>query len=230
VEQPLTMDTIYSPTHPQIKICGLSSVKDALKCAELGANAIGMVFYKNSPRYITPEKAKTICRAIPKSVAKVGVFVNEPLASLVHVAFSCGLTVLQLHGNEPPKFVRDLMDQGFPVIKALYVETRPSIAQADTYGATAFLVECTQGVLPGGNAMAWNWRDAADFGKSHPLVLAGGLNPENVAQAIDAAMPDAVDVSSGVESAPGKKDMYRVKQFIEAVQRTAVNGEIRRIF
>lgn len=224
------METTDPPKSPQIKICGLTRVEDAVKSAQLGADAIGMVFYKNSPRYVTPEKAKAICRALPGAVAKVGVFVNEPLASLVHIAFSCGLTVLQLHGNEPPKFVRELMDQGFPVIKSLYIEARPSIAQADSYGASAYLVECTHGVMPGGNAMAWNWRDAADSGKTHPLVLAGGLTPENVTQAIEAAMPDAVDVSSGVESTPGKKDMYQIRQFIEAVQCTVVQRELRRIF
>lgn len=224
------METTDRPNAPQIKICGLTRVEDALKCAELGADAVGMVFYKNSPRYVSPEKAKAICRALPASVAKVGVFVNEPLAALQHIALSCGLTVLQLHGNEPPKFVRELMEHGFPVIKGLYVEARPSIKQADTYGASAYLVECARGEMPGGNAMTWNWREAADFGKFHPLILAGGLKPENVAQAIEAAMPDAVDVSSGVESAPGKKDMYQIKQFIEAVQRTDVQRELRRIF
>ena len=179
---------------------------------------------------MTREKAKTICDALPKTVAKVGVFVDEPFQSLMETVYKCRLTAIQLHGNEPPKLVRDLMAQGIHVIKALYVESRPSIAQADTYDASAYLVECATGDLPGGNAMAWNWSDAAAFGKSHPMVLAGGLSPENAAHAVHSAMPDALDVSSGVEKAPGQKDMFRVKQFITAVRQSAPQRKLRRIF
>jgi len=224
------MDTFLHPEFPQIKICGLTKPKEAVKCAELGADAIGLVFFKRSPRYVTREKAKTICDALPKTVAKVGVFVDEPFQSLMETVYKCRLTAIQLHGNEPPKLVRDLMAQGIDVIKALYVESRPSIAQAETYDASAYLVECAQGDLPGGNAQAWNWSDAKTFGKNHPMVLAGGLSPENVAHAIQNAMPDAVDVSSGVENAPGQKDMYKVKLFINAVRASAPDRELRGIF
>lgn len=224
------MQAMQPPDHPQVKICGLTQAEEAVRCADLGADAVGLVFYKNSPRYVTPEKARSICRKLPSAIAKVGVFVNEPLASLVPIALSCGLTAVQLHGNEPPKFTREVMNQGLQVIKVLYMEGRPGIDQAHTYDASVFLVECAKGIMPGGNAMAWNWRDAADFGTAYPMVLAGGLNPANVGEAIIDAMPDAVDVSSGVESAPGKKDLHRVRQFIEAVHQTAVKRELRRIF
>jgi phosphoribosylanthranilate isomerase len=224
------MDTFLHPEFPQVKICGLTKPKEAVKCAELGADAIGLVFFKRSPRYVTREKAKTICDALPETVIKAGVFVDEPFQSLMETVYKCRLTAIQLHGNEPPKLVRDLVAQGMTVIKALYVESRPSIAQVDVYDASAYLVECAAGDLPGGNAMAWDWSDAAAFGKSHPMVLAGGLSPENVAHAIHNAMPDAVDVSSGVENAPGQKDMYRVKQFITAVRQSAPERELRRIF
>ncbi len=224
------MESLNHRKYPQIKICGLTKIQEAQKCAQLGADAIGMVFFKRSPRYVTREKAKAICDALPKHVAKVGVFVDEPFQSLTETAFFCRLTTVQLHGNEPPKLVRDLTAMGLNVIKALYMEHRPSVSQVGTYDAAAYLVECAQGELPGGNAMTWNWADAREFAASHPMVLAGGLSPDNVAQAISEAMPDAVDVSSGVENLPGQKDLYKVKQFITAVRSGAPERELRRIF
>ena len=224
------METYVHPKFPQVKICGLTKTEDALKCVSLGADAIGLVFFKRSPRYINREKAKTICDALPEAFPKVGVFVDEPFNSLMETAFKCRLNAIQLHGNEPPKLVRDLIDQGLNVIKALYIESRPSVSQVASYNASAYLVECAQGEMPGGNAMTWNWEDAAEFGRRHPMMLAGGLSCENVASAIEKAMPDMVDVSSGVENAPGKKDMYKVQEFIKAVRGCAPKRELRRIF
>ncbi len=229
------METYLHPKFPQIKICGLTKTGDALKCASAGADAIGLVFFKNSPRYVSPEKAKIICASLPENVTTVGVFVNEPFNSIMDIVTTSNLRAVQLHGNEPPKFVRDLMNQGLIVIKGLYMESQPSITQVSTYDASAYLVECDQGVLPGGNAMTWNWEDAAGVAENHPMVLAGGLSPENVASAINKATPDAVDVSSGVESAPGKKNIYKVQEFIKAVHITADLGstpkrKLRRIF
>ncbi len=224
------MESYLHPEFPQIKICGLTKTEDAVKCASLGADAIGLVFFKRSPRYITREKAKTICDALPEAFPKVGVFVDEPFNSLMETVFKCRLNAIQLHGNEPPKLVRDLIDQGLNVIKALYIESRPSVSQVASYNASAYLVECARGELPGGNAMTWNWEDAAEFGRRYPMMLAGGLSSENVASAIEKAMPDMVDVSSGVENAPGKKDMYKVQEFIKAVRGCAPKRELRRIF
>jgi len=224
------METFLQPKFPQIKICGLTRTDEAIKCASAGADAIGLIFFKKSPRYIKPEKAKTICASLPDNITTVGVFVNEPFNSIMDIVTTSNIGAVQLHGNEPPKFVRQLTDQGLIVIKRLYMETQPSIAQVSTYSASAYLVECTRGELPGGNAMTWNWEDAATFGENHPMVLAGGLSPENVASAINQAMPDAVDVSSGVERTPGKKDIHKVKQFIKAVRGCSPARELRRIF
>ncbi len=199
------MGTYLRQIYPQIKICGLTNTEEALKTATAGADAIGLVFFKKSPRYVKPEKAKTICDALPDNVTTVGIFVNEPFNSIMDIVSTSNLRAVQLHGNEPPKFVRQLTDQGLIVIKGLYMEGQPSIAQVSTYNASAYLVECARGELPGGNAMTWNWEDAAEFGNNHPMVLAGGLSPSNVASAISKSMPDAVDVSSGVERSPGKK-------------------------
>lgn len=224
------MKTYLHQKHPQIKICGLTNTDEAVKTANAGADAIGLVFFKNSPRYVKPERAKAICAALPDDVTTVGVFVNEPFNSIMDIVSTSNLGAVQLHGNEPPKFVRRLTDQGLIVIKGLYMEGQPSIAQVSTYSASAYLVECTRGELPGGNAMTWDWEDAATFGENNPMVLAGGLSPENVASAISKSMPDAVDVSSGVERSPGKKDIHKVMQFIKAVRECVPTRELRRIF
>ncbi len=224
------MKTYLKPKFPQIKICGLTNTDEAVKTAAAGADAIGLVFFKNSPRYVKPERAKAICAALPDDVITVGVFVNEPFNSIMDIVSTSNLGAVQLHGNEPPKFVRQLTDQGLIVIKGLYMEGQPSIAQVSTYDASAYLVECTRGELPGGNAMTWDWEDAAAFGENNPMVLAGGLSPENVASAISKSMPDAVDVSSGVERSPGKKDIHKVMQFIKAVRECVPTRELRRIF
>jgi len=221
----------YGTFHtPQIKICGLTKPEDAAKCIALGADAIGLVFFKKSPRYLTVPKAQAIIRALPKDATVVGVFANEPLNSIMDIVYSCHINTVQLHGNEPPKFVHDLVGQGLRVIKALYMEGEPSVKKMATYQASAYIVECAEGMLPGGNAMIWNWQDAAPFGETHPLILAGGLNADNVHDAIRQAMPDAVDVSSGVESAPGKKDIHKVQMFIKAVKGSKTKRELRRIF
>jgi phosphoribosylanthranilate isomerase len=224
------MGTYLQQKFAQIKICGLTNTEEALKTADAGADAIGLVFFKKSPRYVKPEKAKAICAALPDNVISVGVFVNEPFNSIMDIVSTSNIGAVQLHGNEPPKFVRQLTDQGLIVIKCLYMETQPSIAQVSTYDASAYLVECSRGELPGGNAMTWNWEDAAKFGENHPMLLAGGLSPENVASAIEKSMPDAVDVSSGVERSPGKKDIHKVMQFIKAVRGYTPSRELRRIF
>lgn len=224
------MESYEKPHTPQIKICGLTKPDEAARCADMGADAIGLVFFKKSPRCVSMQKAQAIVRALPDTATPVGVFVNEPFNAIMDIVSSCGIRTLQLHGNEPPKFVKDLLDQGLYVIKGLYMEGEPSIKKADTYKASAFLVECAAGVLPGGNAQTWNWGDAAAFGQAHPLVLAGGLNAGNVTKAIQAAAPDAVDVSSGVEAAPGKKDLHKVQLFINHVKRSTTQRELRRIF
>jgi phosphoribosylanthranilate isomerase/indole-3-glycerol phosphate synthase/phosphoribosylanthranilate isomerase len=126
------------------------------------------------------------------------------------------LTVAQLHGREPPEVVDRLRREGLFVVKALFAERAPGLERAADYVAAAILVECGQGALPGGNAQDWDWARAGPLAERHPLILAGGLTPLNAAQAICAASPDAVDVSSGVETAPGRKDIRKVEAFIRA--------------
>jgi phosphoribosylanthranilate isomerase len=211
----------------QVKVCGLTRVDEAAACARAGASAVGCVFYPRSPRCLSAAAAREIRRALPPGVACVGVFVDEPFEGVMAAASQAGLTAVQLHGNEPPALVERLRREGLFVIKALFADRTPGLDEAPHYSASAYLVECGQGPLPGGNAQDWDWSRVGPFAKRFPLILAGGLTPENAAQAVRAALPDAVDVSSGVEAGPGRKDIRQVEQFIAAV---ATAGARRRIF
>jgi phosphoribosylanthranilate isomerase len=221
-----TQRPVDSPT-VQVKICGLTRADEAVACAHAGADAIGLVFYARSPRYVSPETAREICRAIPAGVARVGVFVDAPPEVVLRAVGTAGLTAVQLHGCEPPEVVEQLRHEGLVVIKALFAERFPGLERAADYAPAAILVECGQGALPGGNAHAWDWGAASGIGTEHPLIIAGGLTPANAAQAVGAASPDAVDVSSGVEIAPGRKDLFKVQAFIRAA---TVAPSRRRVF
>ena len=215
---------------PQVKICGLTRVEHALKCADLGADAIGCVFYPKSPRHLMDDRAGEICSAVRDRVKTVGVFVNESFSSIMHQVECCQLSAVQLHGQESPELVHRLRNQNLQVIKALFINGTPFLNDAKNYPASAFLVECGQGKLPGGNAIEWSWDQARSFGKKHPLIIAGGLSPENVSHAIKVSSPHAVDVSSGVESSPGYKDIDKVSLFLDAVFRCGVKKNGKKIF
>ena len=215
---------------PQIKICGLTNIQEALGCATLGANAVGCVFYPKSPRYVDEEMAKDIAMALYPEVKTVGVFVNETFDKIIETVDRCFLGAVQLHGQETPELIARLRAEKLSVIKGLYVQDAPSLEDAPKYKASAFLVEHGKGVLPGGNAQEWNWEKAKCFGDEYPFVLAGGLSPENIAYALESSQPDAVDVSSGVEYEPGRKDLNKVEAFIRTVFQCNLRREVRRIF
>jgi phosphoribosylanthranilate isomerase len=221
-----------SSPRPQVKICGLTRVDEAIKCAELGPDAIGLVFFEKSPRNLTLEQARKISLSLPENISRVGVFVNKPWGYIMERVEKCRLNAVQLHGMESPDLVNRLMEQNLVVIKCLYVDSQPSIKDVSHYNATGYLVECAKGILPGGNALAWNWERAKEFGTQHPLILAGGLNLKNITGAIKKSLPDAVDISSGVEKAPGKKNIRKIKAFIETVSKASINKKdnLRRIF
>jgi len=215
---------------PRVKICGITRVQDALRCAELGADAIGCVFYPKSPRHLSRDQARDICAATPDHVKTVGVFVDETFSSIMAYVEYCHLSTVQLHGKEPPELVRRLRRENIHVLKALFADGYPTFDDAPKYPASAFLVECGRGKHPGGNALAWNWEAAKNFGKEYPLILAGGLDPENVVPAVQMSAPWAVDVSSGVESAPGRKDFSKVAAFMKAVSGCGFKKHAKNIF
>lgn len=218
------------PCIAQVKICGLTQIDEAVACASLGADAIGFIFYPKSPRAVTAGQARGISMALPLSVCRVGVFVDATFDAIMQVARTALLHAVQLHGMESPALVKKLGDQGLTVIKTLFSHREPFFTQAAHFQAAAFLVECGVGPLPGGNARTWDFSLVKDFAKNAPLVLAGGLAVDNVRQAIDLCQPDAVDISSGVERSPGKKDIDQVTQFIAATRKTRLAKPNRRIF
>ena len=193
-----------------IKVCGITRVSDALHAVEHGATALGFVLWPKSPRAITVDRAAEIIAELPSHVMAVGVFVNEPVDGIRAVAGHARLTAVQLHGDEPPAYA-DALD--WPVIRAVSVDEID--VAADTWSVdTALLVDNIDPVRRGGTGDPVDWTRAAGVAKTRRVVLAGGLTPENVATAIRAVHPFGVDVSSGVESAPGVKDLDKVTQFI----------------
>jgi phosphoribosylanthranilate isomerase len=201
-----------------MKICGITNWTDARRSIESGADFLGFNFYPASPRYVTPAKARRIVQKLPKSVAAVGVFVNEPEERMLAIARTVGLNYLQLHGDESPAEVARLR-RSFPVIKALRVKRPFRTSQIALYhAANALLLDGFDRRLRGGTGKAFDWKIARRAASRARIFVAGGLAPENVADAIRTARPYAVDVSSGVESRPGKKDPARLKAFGRAVR------------
>jgi phosphoribosylanthranilate isomerase len=217
----MTDSTEIDQPFPQVKICGLTRPHEAAQCVRLGTDAVGVVFYPKSPRHVAIDQARAVAAALPETTAAVGVFVDAGFAYIMARVERCGLSMVQLHGRESPELAAQLKTEGVGVIKALFVGGRPGFDDAPGFEVDGYLVECAKGPLPGGNAMVWDWGAAKDFGNRQPLVLAGGLSPDNVADAIGAALPAAVDVSSGVEASPGRKDPDRVARLIAAVRSTA---------
>ncbi len=207
----------------RVKICGITNSGDALLAAELGAHALGFIFYKKSPRSVTPDKARRIIGQLPPFVATVGVFVDEDAAAVREIASLAGVDWVQLHGRESPDYCRSLWRR---VIKGFRVKGEEIYAQLTEYqgAAQAFLLDAYKPGTPGGTGETFNWEIARQVKKCGPIILAGGLNPDNVAEAIRIARPAAVDAASGVEAAPGKKDREKMRAFIEAVKSTGGRG------
>jgi len=193
-----------------VKVCGITRLTDALHAVEQGATAVGFVLWPHSPRAVTVVRAAEIIAELPSHVISVGVFVNEPIDGIRAIAERVHLTAVQLHGDEPPAYA-DALD--WPVIRAVSVS---EIGEASLAWSpeTALLVDNIDPVRRGGTGAVIDWSEAADIAQRRRVVLAGGLTPGNVASAIRAVRPFGVDVSSGVESAPGVKDFDKVTQFI----------------
>ncbi len=202
----------------RIKICGITRKEDALFCAKLGAHALGLVFYEKSPRFLQVEKAKEIMRCVPPLVSWVGVFVDEDSKKILEISRYLGLSTVQLHGSEPPQVCENLRKEGLRVIKALRVKEEKDLEGWEEYRGvvSALLFDTKVKGLPGGSGQRFRWEILKGL-KEIPFILAGGLTPENVREAIETAKPWGVDVSSGVEKSPGMKDPELVEAFIRRV-------------
>ncbi len=196
---------------PKVKICGITRLDDALAAARLGADALGFNFWPRSKRYLPPGEARAIVRRLPSFVTPVGVFVDPTRDEVLRAVDQSGIAVAQLHGDEPPELCLSLP---LPVLKAIRVADVHALAALASYEVQGFLLDApTAGY--GGSGLTFDWELAAQVARELPIVLAGGLGPDNVAEAVRVVRPWAVDVASGVERAPGVKDQDRMRLFIE---------------
>jgi len=199
----------------RVKICGITRPEDGIVAADSGADAIGLVFAE-SPRRVTVEQASAVLEALPPGIRPVALFVDEPFERVLQVCWRLGVTAVQLSGDEPAALAEALAREQLFVIKSFHVRTAADLEGIDAYPAHACLLDSRVPGRRGGTGVAFDWSLAAQLATWKPVILAGGLNPDNVREAIRQVEPYAVDVSSGVEAKPGIKDPTRVRQFVEA--------------
>jgi phosphoribosylanthranilate isomerase len=202
----------------KIKICGITNLEDARLCVEAGADALGFIFVERTPRYIAPEPAARIIAALPPFVTPVGVFWDHAPGHVKAVAEQCGLGALQFHGDETPE---DLQEYRLPVIKTLKVAGAEDLTKMAGYRVAAFLLDSPSRWSEGETRPPIPWEVAAAAARLHPVLLSAGLTPDNVGPAVRRVRPYGVDVNSGVEARPGRKDPARVRRFV-AEARAAV--------
>ena len=203
----------------KVKICGITNWADARRAVGAGADFLGFNFYAPSPRYITPAKARRIVQRLPKGASSVGVFVNETEENMLEIVRLVGLDCLQLHGDEPPAMIERL-SHSLPIIKAVRVRRPFRAGRLQRFRrAKALLLDGFDGGFYGGTGRTFDWKVARRAKIYGRVFLSGGLTPENVAEAIRVARPYAVDVCSGVEAKPGRKDSARMKTFMHAVKK-----------
>ena len=195
----------------RVKICGITNVEDALHAAQAGADALGFVFHEDSPRNVSPERAAAIIGALPPFVQAVGLFVNGEVDFVNSVAEQCRLDLIQLHGDESPEYCGLVTRR---VIKAFRVKDITSLDPILDFKVAGYLLDAYSPKAYGGTGVTFNWEIAREAKKYGSVILAGGLTPDNVRQAVERADPFGVDVSGGVEVAPGRKDPEKVKEFI----------------
>lgn len=195
----------------KVKICGNTTLDDAIAAVQGGADAVGFIFYRKSPRAVEPKAAADIIARLPPFVVPVGVFVNEDLAVVRRIMEECRIPLAQLHGDEPPQYCLEL---GRPVIKAIRVRDQRDLERLALYQVSGFVLDAFVEGVPGGTGVTVDWDLVSEAQMLGPIILAGGLTPDNVVEAVRRVRPYGVDVSSGVEASPGVKDHAKVRAFI----------------
>ena len=206
----------------EIKICGITNMEDAVRASAYGADALGFIFHEKSPRYVSPETARRTIQNLPDGISKVGVFVNHDIHAVRQIYEFCRLDMIQLHGDESPAYCRE-----FPqsiLIKAISPMNEDDLGIVNQYNVKAVIVDARESGLYGGTGKKSNWELAAKLKEMHLLVLSGGLNAGNILQGIRTVSPHAVDVNSGVELSPGKKDPKKVQSMIETVHAAGIKS------
>jgi len=202
----------------KVKICGITNLADAEVSAQAGCDALGFIFYKKSPRYIDPLKAASIIKAMPSHLVKIGVFVNSNESYIKRIARLCHLDMLQFHGNESARFCDKFKD--YRIIKTFRVKNKSSLKDIFKYKPFAFLFDTYLESKRGGTGVPFNWELIRHVGGlARPVFLSGGLNAKNIKRAVEIASPEWVDVSSSLETSPGKKDHRKVRQFIKVAKK-----------
>jgi len=205
----------------RVKICGITNLHDARQAVEAGADALGFVFYEKSPRFVTPATAGEIIGGLPPFVQMVGLFVNAASDDVNRTADLCGLDVVQLHGDETPEYCGQIARR---VIKSFRIKDMASLDAINAYSVAGYLLDAWSPDAYGGTGRTFNW-DVAEIAKRYgTVILAGGLDPDNIRQAVDRVKPYAVDASSGVEMAPGRKDPAKVRAFIGRAKGVCCSG------
>jgi phosphoribosylanthranilate isomerase len=199
----------------QVKICGITNTDDARVAVEAGVDMIGLNFYPPSPRYVTPAQARAIVASLPASVSAVGVFVNEDVETVSRIVRDSGVQMVQLHGEETSEFCQQLP---WPVVKTFRFTAQVQPEMMRQYAVAAYLIEGFHADLYGGGGALADWQRVATLHQYGRIMLAGGLTPENVRDAIRVVHPYAVDVCSGVEASPGRKDWHRVRAFVQGAK------------
>ena len=206
----------------KVKICGITNLEDALAAAEAGADAIGFVFYPESPRFIDPGKARAIIARLPAFITSVGVFVDESEDLIRRIIREGGIQVLQFHGSESPILCTRFREKA---VKAIRIKDEESIREMQMYDVDTFLLDTMVEGIRGGTGKTFNWK-YAEMAKEHGrIILSGGLNASNVGEAIRRVRPYGVDVSSGVEISPGKKDHHKIIEFVREAKKLYVTGQ-----
>lgn len=200
----------------QVKICGITNEEDALYAVHCGAAALGFIFYPSSPRYIRPEDTRKIIAVLPEDLVKIGVFVNEKAAEIKRVIKYCALDMIQLHGDESPEYCGDFPSDR--IIKAVELKNEDDLNHALNYAVAALLVDSRHAGLYGGTGKKANWKLASRIKNKKSLILSGGLNEGNIAEALQTVAPAALDINSGVELIPGKKDHAKLARIFDIVR------------
>jgi phosphoribosylanthranilate isomerase len=201
----------------RVKICGITSAADAELCVAAGADALGFIFVEDTPRFVTSAQAAAIIRTLPPFVTPVGVFWDHPAGHVKAVAEGCGIQALQFHGDEPPE---DLAGYPLPVIKTIKLAGPRDLAGLARYRVAAFLLDSAARWSEGEPRQPIAWELAREAATVHRVILSAGLTPDNVARAVAVTRPWAVDVNSGVEAEPGRKDPEKVRRFVAEAKRT----------
>lgn len=211
------LEDLFSSS-PSLKICGVTTLKDAERLAELEVTALGLNFWPSSKRYCSPEHASTIASHVAGDILRVGVFVNNARPLAMELMDECLIDIVQLHGNETEEDIHFFLEQKIPVIKAVSADHLPDYDLPS--GRFALLIDTPAGTDYGGTGKVFDWSIARDFAEKHPkvpILLAGGINPANAAEALAAVHPAALDVASGAESSPGHKDFDKVRALLAAL-------------